>query len=53
MSDADIGEQNNNGESYIVTGCVWWLWVNGKRATKCVKELRGMQHNFEGEIRSR
>ena len=53
MSDADIGEQNNNGESYIVTGCVWWLWVNGKRAPKCVKELRGMQHNFEGEIRSR
>ena len=52
MSDADIGNQNNNGESYIVTGCVWWLWVDGRRAPKCVKELRGMQHNFEGEIRS-
>ena len=52
MSDADIGEQNNRGESYTVTGCVWWLWVNGIRAPKCVKELRGMQHNFEGEINS-
>jgi len=52
MSDDDIGEQNNNGESYTVTGCVWWLWVNGVRAPKCVKELRGMQHNFEGEIDS-
>lgn len=50
MSDADIENQNNNGESYTVTGCVWWLWVNGVRAPKCVKELRGMQHNFEGEI---
>lgn len=50
MSDDDIGEQNNNGESYTVTGCVWWLWVNGIRAEKCVKELRGMQHNFECEI---
>ena len=52
MSDSDIGDQNNNGESYTVTGCVWWLWVNGIRAPKCVKELRGMQHNFEGEINS-
>ena len=25
MSDDDIGSQNNNGESYTVTGCVWWL----------------------------
>ena len=25
MSDDDIGNQNNNGESYTVTGCVWWL----------------------------
>lgn len=50
MSDDDIGNQNNNGESYTVTGCVWWLWVNGIRAEKCVKELRGMQHNFECEI---
>ena len=50
MSDDDIGNQNNHGESYTVTGCVWWLWVNGIRAPKCVKELRGMQHNFEGEI---
>ena len=52
MSDSDIGDQNNNGESYTVTGCVWWLWVNGIRAPKCVNELRGMQHNFEGEINS-
>ena len=52
MSDKDIGLQNNNGESYTVTGCVWWLWVNGVRAPKCVKELRGMQHNFECEIRA-
>lgn len=52
MSDDDIGNQNNHGESYTVTGCVWWLWVNGIRAPKCVKELRGMQHNFEGEINS-
>ena len=52
MSDDDIGNQNNNGESYTVTGCVWWLWVDGIRAPKCVKELRGMQHNFEGEINS-
>ena len=52
MSDRDIGNQNNNGESYTVTGCVWWLWVNGVRAPRCVKELRGMQHNFEGEIRA-
>ena len=50
MSDDDIENQNNHGESYTVTGCVWWLWVNGIRAEKCVKELRGMQHNFEGEI---
>lgn len=50
MSDDDIEHQNNNGESYTVTGCVWWLWVNGIRAEKCVKELRGMQHNFECEI---
>ena len=50
MSDKDIGLQNNNGESYTVTGCVWWLWVNGVRAPRCVKELRGMQHNFEGKI---
>ena len=50
MSDSDIEDQNNNGESYTVTGCVWWLWVNGIRAEKCTKELRGMQHNFEGEI---
>ena len=50
MSDKDIGLQNNNGESYTVTGCVWWLWVNGVRAPRCVKELRGMQHNFECEI---
>ena len=50
MSDDDIENQNNHGESYTVTGCVWWLWVNGIRADKCVKELRGMQHNFEGEI---
>ena len=50
MSDDDIENQNNNGESYTVTGCVWWLWVNGIRAEKCTKELRGMQHNFEGEI---
>lgn len=50
MSDDDIENQNNNGESYTVTGCVWWLWVNGIRAEKCVKELRGMQHNFECEI---
>ena len=50
MSDEDIEYQNNHGESYTVTGCVWWLWVNGIRAEKCVKELRGMQHNFEGEI---
>ena len=50
MSDDDIGNQNNNGESYTVTGCVWWLWVDGIRAPKCVKELRGMQHNFECEI---
>ena len=50
MSDADIENQNNNGESYTVTGCVWWLWVNGVRAKKCTKELRGMQHNFECEI---
>lgn len=47
MSDDDIGRQNNNGESYTVTGCVWWLWVDGNRAPKCVKELRGMQHNYE------
>ena len=52
MSDDDIGNQNNNGESYTVTGCVWWLWVDGIRAPKCVNELRGMQHNFEGEINS-
>ena len=52
MSDDDIGNQNNNGESYTVTGCVWWLWVDGVRAPRCVKELRGMQHNFEGEINS-
>ena len=52
MSDKDIGLQNNNGESYTVTGCVWWLWVNGVRAPRCVKELRGMQHNFECEIRA-
>ena len=52
MSDADIERQNNHGESYTVTGCVWWLWVDGIRAPKCVKELRGMQHNFEGEINS-
>ena len=52
MSDDDIGNQNNNGESYTVTGCVWWLWVDGIRAPKCVKELRGMQHNFECEINS-
>ena len=52
MSDRDIGDQNNNGESYTVTGCVWWLWVDGIRAPKCVNELRGMQHNFEGEINS-
>ena len=51
MSDDDIGHQNNNGESYTVEGCVWWLWVNGNRAPKCVKELHGMQHNFEGIIR--
>ena len=50
MSDDDIENQNNHGESYTVTGCVWWLWVNGIRADKCVKELRGMQHNFECEI---
>ena len=50
MSDDDIENQNNNGESYTVTGCVWWLWVNGVRAEKCTKELRGMQHNFECEI---
>ena len=50
MSDDDIENQNNHGESYTVTGCVWWLWVNGIRAEKCVKELRGMQHNFECEI---
>lgn len=50
MSDDDIENQDNHGESYTVTGCVWWLWVNGIRAEKCVKELRGMQHNFEGEI---
>ena len=50
MSDDDIENQNNHGESYTVTGCVWWLWVNCIRAEKCVKELRGMQHNFEGEI---
>ena len=50
MSDKDIGLQNNNGESYTVTGCVWWLWVDGVRAPRCVKELRGMQHNFEGKI---
>ena len=52
MSDRDIGLQNNHGESYTVTGCVWWLWVDGGRAPKCVKELRGMQHNFECEIRA-
>ena len=52
MSDDDIEYQNNHGESYTVTGCVWWLWVNGIRAEKCVKELHGMQHNFEGEINS-
>ena len=52
MSDEDIGDQNNHGESYTVTGCVWWLWVDGDRAPKCVKELRGKQHNFEGEIRA-
>lgn len=52
MSDDDIGNQNNHGESYTVTGCVWWLWVDGIRAPKCVKELRGMQHNFECEINS-
>ncbi len=52
MSDGDIGYQNNHGESYTVTGCVWWLWVDGFRAEKCVKELRGMQHNFECEIYS-
>ena len=52
MSDDDIGNQNNNGESYTVTGCVWWLWVDGIRAPKCVNELRGMQHNFECEINS-
>ena len=52
MSDRDIGLQNNHGESYTVTGCVWWLWVDGDRAPKCVKELRGMQHNFECEIRA-
>ena len=50
MSDDDIENQNNHGESYTVTGCVWWLWVNGIRADKCVKELRGMQHNCECEI---
>ena len=52
MSDRDINFQNNNGESYTVTGCVWWLWVDGSRAPRCVKELRGMQHNFECEIRA-
>ena len=25
MSDDDIENQNNHGESYTVTGCVWWL----------------------------
>ena len=50
MSDTDIESQNNHGESYTVTGCVWWLWVDGRRAPRCVKELRGMQHNFECEI---
>lgn len=52
MSDDDIGRQNNNGESYTVTGCVWWLWVDGNRAPRCTKELKGMQHNFECEISS-
>ena len=47
MSDHDIGDQNNHGESYTVEGCVWWLWKAGDRAHKCVTELKGMKHNFE------
>ena len=50
MSDSDIGDQNNNGESDTIEGCVWWIWCNGNRAAKCVKELRGAQHNYECEI---
>jgi len=50
MSDDDIERQNNNGESYTVTGCVWWIWRNGERANKCTKELVGMQHNYECEF---
>lgn len=50
MSDEDIAQQNNHGESWTVEGCVWWIWKEGKRADKCTQELRGMQHNFECEI---
>ena len=50
MSDSDIERQNNHGESYIVEGCVWWIWKSGDRANLCTKELRGMQHNFECEF---
>ena len=50
MSDSDIGSQNNHGEGDTVEGCVWWIWREGSRAARCVKQLRGAQHNYECEI---
>ena len=47
MTDSDMNNWNNHGESYTVEGCVWWIWRHGERADKLPKQVKGMQHNFE------
>ena len=50
MTDSDMNDWNNHGESYTVEGCVWWIWKDGRRAPNLPKQLRGMQHNYECEF---
>ena len=47
MTDSDMNDWNNHGESYTVEGCVWWIWRYGLRAENLPKQVKGMQHNFE------
>jgi hypothetical protein len=50
MTDDDMNDWNNNGESYTVEGCVWWIWKQGERAPNLPKQVKGMQHNYECEF---
>ena len=58
MTDSDIGHDYGspgqrgckNGIGTTVSGCVWFLWKNGKRVPEASKKLRGRQGTFEYSV---